>query len=146
LTYRCDPQLHRVTVSDEFDRVILAFGGRSVGSFQTPLDLAFVRPEFVGESLPASGPDAVWVAVADYGNRRIQILELDGVPVGVIDTAEVLNGPPCGLSWRSPVLEVVGIEGVRSSVHLMSALLCSEGGAHLSRPPREWVRSRTWVN
>src|SRR5262245_56143910 len=86
LTYRTDPNAHRVLVSDEFGRPRAIFGGpgRQPGAFNTPLDLAFVRPEFLGERLPASGPDAVWLAIADYGNRRVQILELDGAHVGTI--------------------------------------------------------------
>ena len=150
LTYRCDPLRHRVTVSDEFERVVCAFGerGKGPGFFNTPLDLTFVRPEFNGECLPPVGPDAVWLAVADYGNRRIQIVELDGAFIGAIDAEEeVAIGPPCALGWRAPFLEVEGVEGARTRIHLTAALL--GGGARVRlppRPPREWLPSRVWVN
>ncbi|MFA5907758.1 MAG: hypothetical protein WC815_03175 [Vicinamibacterales bacterium] len=150
LTYRCDPLRHRVTISDEFERLLHVFGerGRGPGQFNTPLDLAFVRPEFSGEWLPASGPDALWLAVADYGNQRIQILELDGVFVGDVNPQqEVAIGPPCALGWRAPFLEVEGVEGARTRIHLTSALL-GDGPRTRSapRPPREWLPTRMWVN
>lgn len=150
LTYRCDPEAHRVTVSDEFGRLSFAFGerGSGSGSFNTPIDLTFVRPEFAGEVLPACGPDTVWLAVADYGNHRVQILDLDGVHVGTVALeATIATGPPCGLHWRAPFLEVEGVEGARTIVHLTAALL---SGSLAPRPhatlPREWASVRTWVN
>ena len=56
--------------------------GRKAGALDSPLDVVFVRPEFAGERLPVDSADAVWVAVADYGNRRVQVFELDGTVVG----------------------------------------------------------------
>ena len=55
LTYRCDTDPHRVTVTDEFGRLSFGFGGfgSGPGLFNTPVDLTFVRPEFAGEVLPA---------------------------------------------------------------------------------------------
>ena len=150
LTYRCDTDAHRVTVSDEFGRTAFEFGvrGQGPGLFNMPIDLTFVRPEFAGEALPACGPDAVWLAVADYGNRRVQILDLDGVYVGSVDLEPTIAiGPPCGLTWRAPLLEIEGVEGARTTVHLTAALLCSTS---MPRPhaamPREWANARTWVN
>jgi hypothetical protein len=150
LTYRCDAEAHRVAVSDEFGRMALEFGGRGSGPglFNTPLDLTFVRPEFAGEVLPACGPEAVWLAVADYGNRRVQILDLDGVHVGSVELESTIAiGPPCGLQWRAPLLEIEGVEGARTVVHLTAALLSSTSMAKLHTPmPREWANSRNWVN
>jgi hypothetical protein len=151
LTYRCDADAHRVVVSDEFGRIAFEFGGRGSGPghFETPVDLTFVRPEFAGEVLPACGPDAVWLAVADYGNRRVQILDLDGVHVGNLELeSRIAIGPPCGLRWRSPMLEIEGVEGARTVVHLTAALLCSTSlPKQPDMPmPREWAASRNWVN
>ena len=150
LIYRCDTATHRVTVSDDFGRPVLEFGGPGSGPglFNTPIDLTFVRPEFAGEALPACGPDAVWLAVADYGNRRVQILDLDGVHVGTVDLERTMaSGPPCGLRWRAPMLEIEGVEGARTIVHLTATLLYEAGSA---RPhtlfPREWAHARNWVN
>jgi hypothetical protein len=150
LTYRCDASRHRVIATDEFGRAVFAFGSRGSrpGQFHTPIDLTFVRPEFAGEALPTCGPEAVWLAVADYGNRRVQIFDLDGVHVGCVDLERrIAIGPPCGLHWRAPLLEIDGVEGARTTVNLAAALLCE---APLSRPPaplpREWANSRQWVH
>ena len=148
LTYRTDAETHRVTIHDDFDRLVFAFGGRGSGpaALDTPLDLTFVRPTFSGEQLPPTGPDAVWLAVADYGNRRLQIFELDGAHVGAVDLTDQPGiGAPCGLKWSSPVLEIEGVEGVRARIYLSAALLCSTG--HLGAPlPREWRHASGLVN
>lgn len=147
LTYRCEPELHRVTATDEFGYTVMSFGGlgRGLGRFNTPLDLTFVRPEFFGEVLPVAGPDAVWLAVADYGNRRVQLFELDGAYVASIGTdSEMRIGAPCALNWRSPVLEIEGLEGSHARVHLTAALLC--GSTDISPTPREWLFPAVRVN
>lgn len=131
LRYRCDPIGHRIVVSDETGGVVRAFGGfgRKAGALDTPLDVVFVRPEFAGERLPVDSADAVWVAVADYGNRRVQVFELDGSPVGEVSVDAPDGTPwiPTGLAWRSPVLEVEGLDGARTTVHLSAALLAGAG-------------------
>ncbi|MEP7118684.1 MAG: hypothetical protein ABI880_13930 [Acidobacteriota bacterium] len=130
LSYRCDALAHRVVVVDHTGRVVRAFGGygRKPGCLDTPLDLVFVAPQFAGEHLPADSSDAVWVAVADYGNRRVQIFELDGTLVGElhIDGSDGHRWPPTALAWRGPVLEIVGVEGVKTAVHLSAALLAND--------------------
>jgi hypothetical protein len=149
LTYRCDPVAHRITVTDDFGRLSFGFGslGSGVGFFNTPIDLTFVRPEFAGEVLPACGPEAVWLAIADYGNRRIQIVDLDGVHVGTVDLEQTIAvGPPCGLQWRAPLLQIEGVEGARTAVHLTAALLCASDSPRPPAPPREWATPRAWVN
>lgn len=127
LWYRSDPDTHHVVVSDESGRTVRAFGGRgsSPGRLDTPLDVTFVQPQFAGEHLPATSPDAVWLAVADYGNRRVQVFELDGAVVGevTVDGAGDTPWPPAGLTWLAPVLEVEGVEGARTRIHLSGALL-----------------------
>jgi len=142
LTYRTVPEAHRVTVHDDFGRLVLAFGGRGPGpgTLNTPLDLTFVRPTFSGERLPLSGPDAVWLAVADYGNARVQVFELDGVHVGNVDLSSPTDiGGPCSLTWRAPILEVEGVECTRTRVYLSSALLSNAATPYpSSRAPREW--------
>lgn len=128
--YRCDTAGHRIVVVDDRGRVVRAFGGygRKPGCLDTPLDLVFVRPQFAGEHLPADSADAVWLAVADYGNRRVQVFELDGTVVGEfhIDGSDGLPWAPTALGWREPVLEITGIEGARTAVHLSAALLANE--------------------
>ncbi len=137
LRYRCDPLGHRVVVTDEAGEVVRVFGGfgRKTGGLDTPLDVVFVRPEFAGERLPVDSADAVWVAVADYGNRRVQVFELDGSPVGEfsLDAPDGTPWSPTGLVWRSPVLEVEGLDGARTAVHLSAALLAGAGRTTFSR-------------
>lgn len=125
LQFRCEPSAHRVVIIDERGGVVLEFGGfgRQPGAFDTPIDAALVLPEFFGE--PGDAIDQPWLAVADYGNRRVQIFELDGTLVGVIDE-DVLGDAavrPCRLVWRAPVLEVEGVDGGRARLHLGAALL-----------------------
>lgn len=131
LRYRVDTLGHQVVVTDETGVVVRVFGGfgRRAGLLDSPLDVVFVRPEFAGERLPLDSADAVWVAVADYGNRRVQVFELDGTVVGAfsVDATADSSWRPTGLSWRSPVLEVEGIEGARTAVHLSAALLAGAG-------------------
>lgn len=130
--YQCDTLAHRVVVSDDRGRVVRAFGGygRKPGCLNTPLDLVFVQPQFAGEQLPSDSADTVWIAVADYGNRRVQVFELDGTLVGElsVDCSDGQRWPPTGLSWRGPVLEILGIEGARTAVHLSAALLANQSG------------------
>jgi hypothetical protein len=124
LTYRCEPELHRIIVRDGHGCLRFAFGGQGSGpgQFDTPLDVVLVAPEFDGEGLPDDAPEAAWLAVADYGNRRVQIFDLDGCFVGTVsDGAE--SGPPCRLTWCAPTLVVDGVDGARTVMHLTAALL-----------------------
>jgi len=127
-SFHCDPHTHRVSVTDAAGRIVLEFGGfgRQPGAFDTPIDATLVMPEFFGEPGAAAEP---WLAVADYGNRRVQVFELDGALVGVIDE-EILGAScaaPCRLIWRDPVLDVEGVDGARSRIHLGAALMTSDG-------------------
>lgn len=147
LTYRCEPELHRITAYNEFGDIVTSFGGlgRGLGKLNTPMDLAFVRPEFFGEALPVAGPDAVWLAVADYGNRRVQLFELDGAYVASIDIdSDLAIGAPCSLAWRAPILEIEGLDGAHARLHLTAALLC--GTAEIKPQPREWLYPSARVN
>jgi hypothetical protein len=138
--YRCDVATHRIIVSDRSGRPRFAFGGYGSrpGQFDTPLDLVFVAPEFHGERLPDGAADVLWLAVADYGNRRVQVFDLDGCLVDIIgdDGAErdALGGP-CQLIWRSPVLEVEHPDGRRAGVHLAAALLYGSARTCTRRGP-----------
>jgi hypothetical protein len=124
VTADCDPVTHRVSMLDAEGRVLIAFGGfgRQPGAFDTPIDATLVTPEFFGEPGDAAEP---WLAVADYGNHRVQVFELDGALVGVIDEAMLgeAAGAPCRLTWRDPVLEVEDVDGGRTRVHLGAALI-----------------------
>jgi hypothetical protein len=129
LVFRCDPEQHTVTAVDHTGRVVFVVGrrGRELGQFNTPIDVAIVRPEFFGEPLVPESIDMVWLAVADYGNRRVQVLELNGAVVGSFRTDEGDDaiGAPCGLRWRAPLLEIEGADGARTQIHLSAAMLWS---------------------
>ena len=138
---RCDPLTHHVVVTDDAGRTVRAFGGhgRAAGRLDTPLDVIFVQPQFAGEHLPADSAEAVWVAVADYGNRRVQVFELDGAVVGevILDGDDHRPWPPAALAWRAPVLEVAGVEGAKTRVHLSGALLAGTSArAERARRPQ----------
>ena len=141
LVFRCDPEQHTVTALDHTGRVAFVLGrrGRELGQFDTPLDVAVVRPEFFGEPLVPESPDMVWLAVADYGNRRVQVLELNGAVVGSIptDDGDDACGAPCGLRWRAPLLEIEGADGARTHLHLSAALLWSSTQS-AQTPRRAW--------
>jgi len=129
-SFDCDAERHRVVVTDPGGNVMLEFGGfgPQPGAFDTPIAATLVMPEFFGEPDLDSDDMMPWLAVADYGNRRVQIFELDGSLVGVIDE-DVLGdvaGRPCGLVWNNPVLEVEGVDGGKARLHLGAALLHSE--------------------
>ncbi len=131
LVFRCDPANHCVVVANENGAVLFAFGslGDRPGEFNTPIDVALVAPVFEGEPVDAIDPfdePIVWLAVADYGNRRVQIFELDGAYVGSVDDIEhAAAARPCRLAWRAPMLEVETVDGRRGQVHLAAALLRS---------------------
>lgn len=139
VTYRCDPQAHRVAAVDESGAVLFAFGEYGLGSgrFDTPIDAVLVVPTFADEKLPEDLRNIVWVAVADYGNQRIQVFELDGVFVGMLEDIEgAAAARPCRLVWRAPILEVETIDGGRARVLLSAALL-----AGTSVPPLPSARA-----
>jgi hypothetical protein len=143
IVYTCDTARHRIIVTGPAGDIRWTFGdhGKGPGRLDTPLDLAFVRPEFDLEALPEEDGDVVWLAVADYGNKRVQVFELDGVLVGSID--EELDGhrAPCALQWRAPYLDIEGVEGVRSKIHLSAALLWAVTEA-AETPLVTWLRPR----
>jgi hypothetical protein len=146
LRVRCDTLGHRLVVSDDDGRVLKVFGqhGRRPGCLDTPIDVVCVRPEFAGERLPLDSADALWLAVADYGNRRVQIVDLDGTIVGEVQVEAADGTPwtPTGLHWRSPVLEIEGIEGAKTAVHLSAALLA--GGTPMAGRGRVVPGSEAW--
>jgi len=133
LAYEADPSGHRIVARYPDGRIAYAFGGygHGAGQFHTPLHVAAVAPEFSGEAVPQDEEPlsllTPWLAVADYGNRRVQFFECDGAYVGESDLAE--GHPPCYLSWRAPVLEVTSIEGQAMRLHVAAALLSSGRGA-----------------
>jgi hypothetical protein len=126
LTYRCEPELHRIIVHDSDGQMRFGFGGQGSGpgQFDTPMDVVLVAPEFQGEELAGDAAEAAWLAVADYGNRRVQIFDLDGCFIGAVaDSEDADAGPPCRLTWRAPSLVVDSLDGARTAKHLTAALL-----------------------
>ena len=101
----------------------------------------------MGERLPIASPYAFWLAVADYGNRRIQVFEMDGAYVGAIAVSGRPSfGGPCRVEWRDPMLDVEGVDGARTSVFLSAALLHDVAAGLATRPSREWRVLRELVN
>jgi hypothetical protein len=136
LTFSCEPSLHLVLVHAGAGTPRVAFGGfgRQPGAFDTPIDVTVVQPEFFGEPHPLGDTDTQYLAVADYGNARVQIFELDGAPVATLEEGFESIGRPTRLTWRAPFLEVEGLEGARTRIHLGAALLAHDAVAAGSAP------------
>lgn len=134
-TYAVETFGHRVVVTDsETGSIAFTFGrrGSELGSFDVPLDITVVSPTFHDDE-PAEAPDA-WLAVADYGNARVQIFDLDGVLVDVLNGEDLDYGwRPCQVTWRAPFLQIWGVEGAGCRIHLAAALLAHAGG-RIDRP------------
>lgn len=139
LLYEVDTPGHRVVARYPDGRIAFAFGsaGHRPGQFDTPLDIVTIRPEFSGEPLVdrnvAASIFSPWLAVADYGNHRIQFFECDGAWLG--ETELEPGAPPCQLAWRSPALEVTTLEGRLVRVHVAASLLASARRDHGHEAP-----------
>src|SRR5207253_9788278 len=107
LTFTCEIADHLVAVRDRAGKPLFAFGGfgRRPGAFDSPVDAALVSPEFFGEP-PFGSVDMQYLAVADYGNARVQIFDLHGVLVTTLTDELDAIGRPCRLTWRAPLLEL----------------------------------------
>lgn len=141
LTFSCETAEHVVAVGDADGMPLFAFGGfgRQPGRFDSPIDATLVRPEFYGEP-PLGVVDTLYLAVADYGNARVQVFDLQGVLVASLSDELDGIGKPCRLTWRAPFLEVEGVDGVRTRIHLGAALLVHDA---VREPASESVRART---
>ncbi|MGE3507432.1 MAG: hypothetical protein AB7N65_00935 [Vicinamibacterales bacterium] len=132
--YHVDPEHHRVVVTDAGTGAILfAFGrrGSTLGAFDVPVDIALVAPSFQEETA-AHGVEEYCLAVADYGNARVQLFDLDGTLIDVLTGTDLDYGwRPCRLTWRAPFLQVDGVERTGCRVHLAAAMLAHAGG-HLA--------------
>lgn len=147
LIYEVDASSHRVVARYANGGIAFAFGGfgRGRGQFDTPLHVATVSPEFFGEPQGAAAVASVltpWLAVADYGNCRIQYFECDGAYIGETDLES--GQPPCHLTWRAPALEVTTLDGRAVRVHVAAALLSSTGRDRRHQPAVQSDPRRTW--
>lgn len=147
LQYDVDPSGHRVVAHYADGTVAFAFGGygHRPGQFDTPLHVVTVTPVFAGE--PGAHGDAErylspWLAVADYGNHRVQFFECDGAWLGETELEQ--GQPPCHLSWRAPALDVTTIEGRTVRVHVAAALLSASAGHEPVERPTFSDPRRVW--
>ena len=126
--YICDPQTHTIDVLDRNGRPLFSFGGfgSRLGQFDTPTDVAIIRLDTADSS--GETIDTRLLIVADQGNHRLQLFELDGVAIGEIGghagawipgrfplptgspffrLGDVPPLPfPSRLEWRAPYLDV----------------------------------------
>lgn len=128
LLYEVDSPGHRVVARYQDGRIAFAFGGfgQRPGQFDTPLDIVTIRPEFSGEphvDVATASLFSPWLAVADYGNHRVQFFECDGTFVGETDLE--VGQPPCQLAWRAPALDVTTLEGRLVRIHVAASLLAT---------------------
>jgi len=162
--YVCNRAAHGIDVLDAGYRPLFSFGGAgdAIGQFETPSDLAIV---WAGRR-----PDQPMLAVADRGNHRVQLFELDGAPLGVVGAsrdvvpstgwplragwpffrmAQVPPLPfPSRLEWRAPFLDVMCAAGtIRVDIGAallpsFEAWLAAASLADLARALRHFSMSR----
>jgi hypothetical protein len=143
--YRCDPEGHCIDVLDQDYHPLFSFGGHgsNPGQFDSPCDAAIVWLD--DGALARTTADSAVLAIADRGNNRIQLCELDGAPLCSIGGPAAaaaptgwparagypffrLAGPPPMLSpsrleWRSPYLDVLCSGTTMVRIDLAAALL-----------------------
>jgi len=143
--YLCDPEGHCIDVLDQDYHPLFSFGGHgsALGQFDSPSDVAIV---WLDETAPADHTsDTAVLAIADRGNHRLQLCELDGAPICAIGGPAAGNAPtgwparagypffrlggptplsfPSRLEWRSPYLDVVCAGTTMVRIDLATALL-----------------------
>jgi hypothetical protein len=147
--YLCDSKHHRIDVLDHQWRPLFSFGGHgaALGQFDTPSDISIVwlaDPADEATDDPTL-PEMAVLAVADLGNHRIQLFELDGSPIGEVkgESARLLPDGgldracapffrvgtiprfpmPSRLDWHAPFLEIVCARGAVVRLDLAAAVL-----------------------
>jgi hypothetical protein len=142
--FLCDPSAHVINVLDHNHQPVFAFGGfgSRLGQFDRPTDVAIVWIDTVDPDAPTA--DSAILVVADRGNHRLQMFDLDGAPVGAIGgrlgasstsrcpdrsgwpffrLGSVPSLPfPSRLEWRTPYLDVA-CGGTMVRLDLAAALL-----------------------
>ena len=150
---------HRIQVFDGLGRPLLAFGGQgsTAGRFYGPSGVALARPDLPWEGR-AGEPGPAVLVVADEGNNRLQVFDLDFGWLATIGTAP--SGPaasarehvtqgwpffrvapavpldaPARLEWRAPWLLVGTSDARRVRIDLAGAML-PQLDEWLDRAPR----------
>jgi hypothetical protein len=148
--YLCDPEGHSIDVLDQDYKPLFSFGGygSNLGQFDSPTDVAIV---WIDAASPTDcTADTAVLVVADRGNNRIQLLELDGAPICAIGQGDgsrkgldprpvpfsiragwpffrLASAPqlvnPSRLEWRAPYLDVACAGAAMVRVDLAAALL-----------------------
>jgi hypothetical protein len=156
--YVCDPGAHTIHVLDQECGPLFSFGGfgSGLGQFDTPTDVAIVRLETADPAV-----DAELLVVADHGNHRLQMFELDGAVIGEIGghaghwttagIAEPIGAPffrlgdvpplpfPSRLEWRTPYLDVIS---AASAIRLdLAAILLPDFHTWIADAPMADLRS-----
>ena len=145
MLFRSDLEGHCIDVLDQDYRPLFSFGGHgsNLGQFDSPSDVAIV---WLDETAPADRTaDTAVLVVADCGNHRLQLCELDGAPICAIGGPAAGNAAtgwpsragypffrlagqpplwsPSRLEWRSPYLDVVCAGTTMVRIDLAAALL-----------------------
>ena len=143
--YLCDTDAHCINVLDQDHHPLFSFGGcgSRLGQFDGPADIAVVSIDAIDPA--ASAGDPAMLVVADRGNHRIQLFELDGAPIGAFGGRPAGSSPsgwpartgwpffrlasvpplafPSRLRWRTPYLDVSCAGAMMVRIDLAAALL-----------------------
>jgi hypothetical protein len=154
-TYVCNTAGHCIDVFADDGEPLFSFGefGNGERQFNEPSDAAIVFVHPRGRTHGATMPSGHVLVVADRGNHRLQMFDLDGTPLATIDPwvgrsrrvdlddrsgwpfFRVNPLPqlvlPTTLAWRAPFLSVTGADGEVVAIDLELALLPD---------------ARTWLN
>lgn len=137
---------HRIQVFDGLGRPILAFGaeGSQAGQFRGPSGVTLARPDLPWEESADDASIACVLVVADEGNDRVQVFDLDGAWLATIDAgpdsaptpvlaamgwpyfriaAPGVATAPFHVTWRAPWLLVGGRKTRARRIDLAGAML-----------------------
>jgi hypothetical protein len=120
--YLCDSQTHSIDVLDGDGLPLFSFGGYGDGPGQldTPIDVAILTLD--GSAITMSS-DAI-LAVAERGNNRVQLFELDGAWLGILeDGLRNACWVPSRLDVDRRHLQITSSTGAVSRVDVAAALM-----------------------
>lgn len=158
---------HRIQIFDGLGRPIVAFGaeGSRAGQFRRPSAITLARPDLPWEESTDDASIACVLVVADEGNDRLQVFDLDGAWLATIDgepdgaptpvlaamgwpyfrvAAPGVATAPSHVTWRAPWLLVSGRKKRARRIDLAGAMLPALDEWLATAPEAERARARRY--